>query len=97
MAVECVNSFCVDSLLQTQLFKAGVLWHLLLFLFRYDFTLEEGGVERSAESNQQVSAPRHSRTPICIRDVFAKVSMVKVTANMHVGSNVVSSSITATV
>ena len=56
MAVECVSAFCVDMLLQTQLFKAGVLWHLLLFLFRYDFTLEEGEVERSADSNQQVSA-----------------------------------------
>ncbi|XP_055340824.1 dnaJ homolog subfamily C member 13-like [Paramacrobiotus metropolitanus] len=53
VAVEAVSAFSVDVLLQTQLFKAGVLWHLLLFLFRYDFTLEEGGVERSAETNQQ--------------------------------------------
>jgi hypothetical protein len=35
--------------------QAGVLWHLLLFMFSYDFTLEEGGVERSEEANQQVS------------------------------------------
>ena len=35
-------------------FQAGVLWHLLLFLFNYDFTLDEGGVEKSSETNQQV-------------------------------------------
>lgn len=34
--------------------QAGVLWHLLLFLFNYDFTLDESGVEKSAETNQQV-------------------------------------------
>ena len=32
-----------------------MLWHLLLFMFNYDYTLEEGGVESSAETNQQVS------------------------------------------
>lgn len=36
------------------LLQAGVLWHLLLFLFNYDFTLDESGVEKSAETNQQV-------------------------------------------
>ena len=34
--------------------QAGVLWHLLLFLFNYDYTLDESGVEKSAETNQQV-------------------------------------------
>jgi hypothetical protein len=42
-------------MLQMMLLQAGVLWHLLLFMFSYDFTLEEGGVERSEEANQQVS------------------------------------------
>lgn len=38
-----------------QILHKGVLWHLLMFLFQYDFTLEEGGVERTEESNQQVN------------------------------------------
>jgi len=53
--VSCVSAFSVDFWLQTNLFQTGVLWHLLLFLFDYDFTLEEGGVEKSDESNQQVT------------------------------------------
>ncbi|GFN83676.1 Dnaj homolog subfamily c member 13-like, partial [Plakobranchus ocellatus] len=50
---ECVSAFSVDFWLQTNLFQSGVLWHLLLYLFNYDYTLEEGGVDRSQESNQQ--------------------------------------------
>ncbi|XP_005092836.1 dnaJ homolog subfamily C member 13 isoform X2 [Aplysia californica] len=50
---ECISAFCVDFWLQTNLFQSGVLWHLLLYLFNYDFTLEESGVEKSQESNQQ--------------------------------------------
>lgn len=51
--VECVSSLAIDSILQMQLLQAGALWHLLSFLFRYDYTLEEGGVERSEEANYQ--------------------------------------------
>ena len=54
VVVSCVAAFSVDFWLQTNLFQSGVLWHLLLYLFDYDFTLEEGGVEKSDESNQQV-------------------------------------------
>ena len=54
VVAECVSAFCIDFWLQTHLFQSGVLWHLLLYLFNYDFTLEEGGVEKSDESNQQV-------------------------------------------
>lgn len=50
---ECISAFSVDFWLQTNLFQSGVLWHLLLYLFNYDYTLEEGGVDRSQESNQQ--------------------------------------------
>uniref|UniRef100_A0A914BXU0 J domain-containing protein n=1 Tax=Acrobeloides nanus TaxID=290746 RepID=A0A914BXU0_9BILA len=52
-AAECVCSFSVCTLLQTQLFQAGVLWQLLPHLFKYDYTLDEGGVSHSEESNQQ--------------------------------------------
>lgn len=53
-ATECVAALSVDSILQMQLLQAGVLWHLLLFMLDYDYTLEEGGVERNEEANHQV-------------------------------------------
>ena len=54
VVTDCVSSFCVDFWLQTHLYQAGVLWSLLIYLFNYDFTLEEGGVESSDSTNQQV-------------------------------------------
>ncbi|ESP01912.1 hypothetical protein LOTGIDRAFT_172288, partial [Lottia gigantea] len=53
VVADCVSAFCIDFWLQTNLYESGVLWHLLIYLFQYDFTLEEGGVERSDGSNQQ--------------------------------------------
>ncbi|XP_077365120.1 dnaJ homolog subfamily C member 13 isoform X1 [Festucalex cinctus] len=53
LAVQCVSSFAVDFFLQTQLYHAGVLWHLLVQLFNYDYTLEESGVQTSQDTNQQ--------------------------------------------
>ncbi|CAD6190910.1 unnamed protein product [Caenorhabditis auriculariae] len=35
------------------LFQAGVLWQLVPHLFRYDYTLDEGGVSHSESSNKQ--------------------------------------------
>ena len=54
VVTECVSAFSVDFWLQTNLFQCGVLWHLVLYLFNYDFTLEESGVEKCDETNQQV-------------------------------------------
>ncbi|KAJ8336734.1 hypothetical protein SKAU_G00379540 [Synaphobranchus kaupii] len=53
LAVQCVTSFATDFLLQTQMYQAGVLWHLLVYLFNYDYTLEESGIQKSQETNQQ--------------------------------------------
>ncbi|KAK7077105.1 DnaJ subfamily C member 13 [Halocaridina rubra] len=53
VGVECVSALAVDQILQMNLLQAGIMWHLLLFLFSYDFTLDEGGVSKSEESNQQ--------------------------------------------
>ncbi|XP_031572109.1 dnaJ homolog subfamily C member 13-like [Actinia tenebrosa] len=64
VAAECVSAFSVDFWLQTQMLQAGVLWHLLLYLFNYDYTLEESGVEKSAESNQQEVA--NNLAHICV-------------------------------
>ena len=54
VVTECISALSVDFWLQTHMHQCGVLWHLLLFLFNYDYTLEEGGVERSDKTNQQV-------------------------------------------
>ena len=56
VVTECIGALAVDFWLQTHMHQCGVLWHLLLFLFNYDYTLEEGGVERSDQTNQQVAA-----------------------------------------
>lgn len=53
--VECVWNLAVDARLQTALLNAGVLWYLLTFLFSYDYTLEECGVEHSEDANNQVT------------------------------------------
>ncbi|MGH0172786.1 UNVERIFIED_CONTAM: hypothetical protein FKN15_063892 [Acipenser sinensis] len=53
LAVECVSSFAVDYFLQTHMFHAGVLWHLLGYLFNYDYTLEESGIHKCEDTNQQ--------------------------------------------
>ena len=50
---ECVSQFAVDGILQMHLLQSGVLWHLLVFLFEYDFTLEEGGVQTENEHSKQ--------------------------------------------
>ena len=57
VAADCASSFARDFWLQTNLFRAGVLWHLIPRLFNYDYTLEESGVEKAGEgeSNAQVS------------------------------------------
>lgn len=53
VVVECVSALAVNDALQTHLYQAGVLFHLLIFLFNYDYTLEEGGVQRDEETNKQ--------------------------------------------
>ncbi|KAK6045536.1 DnaJ domain protein [Cooperia oncophora] len=60
-AAQCVCSMAVDTLLQTQLFQSGVLWQLVPHLFHYDYTLDEGGVSHSEESNKQAMANRLAR------------------------------------
>lgn len=53
-----------NSELQTNLVKNGVLWSMLLFLFEYDFTLDESGVQAEEKSNQQKSANNLARMSI---------------------------------
>ena len=52
-ATECVASLAQDSVLQLQLLQAGALWHLVILLFEYDFTLDDGCVQHSEATNKQ--------------------------------------------
>lgn len=61
-AAECVCAFSVCTLLQTQLFQAGIIWQLMPHLFRFDYTLDEGGVIHSEKSNQQSIMNRLARS-----------------------------------
>ncbi|CAI4221283.1 unnamed protein product [Auanema sp. JU1783] len=61
-AAECVCGMAVDTLLQTQLFQAGILWQLVPHLFHFDYTLDEGGVQHSENSNKQSLANRLARS-----------------------------------
>ncbi|SPP75614.1 blast:DnaJ homolog subfamily C member 13 [Drosophila guanche] len=54
LSVSLVTSLAANNYdLQCNLSRNGVLWSLLLFIFEYDFTLDESGVEVSDKSNQQ--------------------------------------------
>ena len=64
VAAQTVSAFAVDEWLQTNLLHAGVLWHLILFVFQYDYTLDESGVDTSDETNQQEVANNLARLSI---------------------------------
>ena len=54
-ACKCAGVFARDSLLQSSLVESGVLWHLLLFLFNYDYTLDEAtGINADAATHETV-------------------------------------------
>lgn len=74
LGVECVSSFALDYWLQTHLFQAGVLWYLLGYLFNYDYTLEESGIQKSEDSNHQVMLTRCrlSDTACCLPSLTNK-------------------------
>lgn len=58
---ECICELCKyndksddnDNKLQLKLFHNGTLYNLLYYMFNYDYTLSESGVERDNASNQQ--------------------------------------------
>uniref|UniRef100_A0A146KY70 DnaJ subfamily C member 13 n=1 Tax=Lygus hesperus TaxID=30085 RepID=A0A146KY70_LYGHE len=51
--VECITALSIDPDLQITLLQGGVLWYILSYLFLYDYTLHESGVESTKEANQQ--------------------------------------------
>ena len=54
VAAECVAAFAVDAILQMHFLQAGALWHLLIAMFQYDYTLEESGVAANENTSLQV-------------------------------------------
>eukprot|EP01063_Lacrimia_lanifica_P026895 TRINITY_DN3697_c0_g1_i1.p1 TRINITY_DN3697_c0_g1~~TRINITY_DN3697_c0_g1_i1.p1 ORF type:complete len:2385 (+),score=1004.85 TRINITY_DN3697_c0_g1_i1:97-7251(+) len=62
--IACCSAFAAGRELQDQLYENGVLWHLLQFVFGYDYTLDEAGVEKSAESNVQELKNLHAKAAI---------------------------------
>lgn len=52
-ATQCISYLSSSPILRQLLLDAGALWHLISYCFHYDYTLEEGGVERSSGANVQ--------------------------------------------
>ena len=46
------------------LLEAGVLWHLLVFLFEYDYTLEESGVVTEEDHSKQAVSNRLAKASL---------------------------------
>ncbi|KAK2708864.1 hypothetical protein QYM36_014478, partial [Artemia franciscana] len=63
-AAQCISALAADNDLQLQLIQHGALWHLLLFFFEYDYTMDEGGVERNEDTNQQEALNRLAREAV---------------------------------
>jgi DnaJ family protein C protein 13 len=65
--IECCRSFCAHEQLQESIVQAGTIWHLLLYIFRFDYTLEESGVAINEENHTQLYANKAARTALrCI-------------------------------
>lgn len=52
-AIDCATYFCADPYLQLLLFKSGILFSLLQFIFKYDYTLEENDIEAGENTSKQ--------------------------------------------
>lgn len=66
---ECAAAFAKCPPLHQMLYDSGIIFSLLLLLFKYDFTLEEGGVERNEGHNKQETTNQIARTALlaCVR------------------------------
>lgn len=82
-ATQCVHVLSSSSDLRQQILNAGGLWHLVSYCFRYDYTLEEGGVERSAEQNAQELANRLAKASIRACAALGGYSKISKESNEH--------------
>lgn len=63
-ASECLAAFASCAPLHEQIYQSGVLFSLMLFLFKYDYTLEEGGVDRNEGHNKQELTNQLAKTSL---------------------------------
>lgn len=64
-AIDCVIFFCNDPYLQLLLFKSGVVFSLLQFIFKYDYTLEEAEFEANEKNNKQCLSNSLAKKSLC--------------------------------
>lgn len=67
--IHCAESFCAFEELQRRVTEAGAIWHLLLYVFRYDYTLEDSGVVINEENHTQLFANRAAKA--ALRAIYA--------------------------
>lgn len=72
-AIDCVISFAADPYLQLLLFKSGVLFSLLQFIFEYDYTLEETDVQEDVD--EKPTNKQHLRNLLAKKALTACVAM----------------------
>uniref|UniRef100_A0A182NJR4 J domain-containing protein n=1 Tax=Anopheles dirus TaxID=7168 RepID=A0A182NJR4_9DIPT len=76
LSVSLVTSLAVNNVeLQCNLVRNGVLWSLMLFLFDYDFTLDESGVSSEEKSNTQQVANNLAKLSLLACVALAGYSM----------------------
>ncbi|XP_035914542.1 dnaJ homolog subfamily C member 13 isoform X2 [Anopheles stephensi] len=79
LSVSLVTSLAANNVeLQCNLVRNGVLWSLLLFLFDYDFTLDESGVTSEEKSNTQQVANNLAKLSLLACVALAGYSMTLV-------------------
>uniref|UniRef100_A0A182PLV2 J domain-containing protein n=1 Tax=Anopheles epiroticus TaxID=199890 RepID=A0A182PLV2_9DIPT len=76
LSVSLVTSLAVNNVdLQSNLVRNGVLWSLMLFLFDYDYTLDESGVSSEEKSNTQQVANNLAKLSLLACVALAGYSM----------------------
>ena len=62
--IAACSYFAAGEKLQDQLYESGILWHLIEYVFGYDYTLDEADVEKSAETNVQEMKNMHAKASL---------------------------------
>lgn len=79
-SAECAAAFALCPPLHQILHDSGIIFSLILLLFRYDYTLDEGGVEKNEGHNKQEMTNTSAKVALlaCVRlyelgsDLFKK-------------------------
>ena len=68
-SIFCCEALCSHPELQDRVTQHGALWHLLRFAFRYDYTLEDNGIEATKTNHTQLFANRAAKG--ALRTIYA--------------------------